>query len=339
MTNGNKGSDKYDFASTDLLIFIWEKRIPLSVISGTAAILSVIVSFTITPLFKSTVILFPTTNASVSKNLLADNYGGKSSIYEIGEENQAEQLLQVLNSEEIKDRIVEKYNLMKHYGIDPKSSFPLTQLDAAYRSNVHFKRTEYMSVQIDVMDKDPQIAANIANDISYFTDTVYNSMLKKRALDAFFIVEKEYNEMYANNMQIKDSLDLIRSLGINNYNVQADRYHEAYGKALVSGNDQALKVLDEKFKIMSKYGGTYDILSSQIIYQTGVLSRLKQRYLEAKVEAEQNLPHKFVVDTAIKAEKKAYPKKSIIVIVSTLSAFLFGLILIIVSDNLKKKQK
>ena len=337
MANEKKDYTKYDFASTDLLIYIWEKKVPLSVISIGAIIISIIVSFTITPLFKSTVILFPTTNASVSKNLLADNYGGKNTIYEIGEEEQAEQLLQILNSEEIKNRIVKKYNLKEHYGIDSTSSYPQTRLNNAFRSNVRFKRTEYMSVQVDVMDKDPQMAANIANDISAFTDTVYNEVLKQRAKDALRIVEKEYNDNYIVNMKTKDSIDKIRSLGINNYNAQADRLYEAYGKALVSGNSQALKTLNEKFEIISKYGGTYDILSSQLNYQTGVLSRLKQRLLEAKVEAEQTLTHKFIVDSAIKAEKKAYPKKSLIVIVSTFSAFLFGLLLLIMSDNLKKK--
>jgi capsular polysaccharide biosynthesis protein len=332
-----KDFTKYDFASTDLLIYIWEKRIPLAIISGLAAILSLVVSFTITPLFKSTVIMFPTTNASVSKNLLADNYGGKTTIYEIGEEEQAEQLLQVLNSEEIKNMIIKKYNLMEHYGIDVNSSFPNTQLDAAYRSNMRFKRTEFMSVQVDVMDGDPQMAADIANDISAFTDTVYNLTLKQRSVEAFHLVEKEYLEMLANVTMIKDSMDFLRGKGINNYNSQSDRYHEAYGKAIVAGNVQAIKTLQNRLDTISKYGGTYDLLGTQLGIQMGVFVRLKQRYLEAKLEADNNLPHIFVVDKAIKAEKKAYPKKSLIIIVSTLSAFLFGLLILIVSDNLKKK--
>ncbi len=339
MANDKKGESRYDFASTDLLIYIWEKRVPLSIISVTAAILSIIVSFTITPLFKSTVIMFPTASASISKNLMADNYSGRFSIYEIGEEEQAERLLQVLNSEEIKNRIIWKYDLMKHYGIDSTSKFPLTQLNAAFRSKVRFRRTEFMSVQVDVMDKDPQMAADIANDISALTDTVFNSMLKQRALEAFNLVEKEYNGMLDSYQMVQDSLNLIRSLGINNYVAQADRYHEAYGKALVSGNDQAIKILDEKFKVMSQYGGDYDVFNTQLSFSAGVLSRMKLRYVEAKIELEQALPHKFVVDNAVKAEKKAYPKKSIIVIVSTLSAFLLGLILLIVNDNLKRKLK
>lgn len=337
MASSNKNAKIYDFTSTDILIYIWEKRNILGLITLAAAVLSVVVSFTITPLFRSVVVLFPTASASISKNLLSDSYGGRYTIYEIGEENQAEQLMQVLNSEEIKDRIIRKYNLLEHYGIEPDSKFPRTQLDAAYKSRVRFRRTEFMSVQIIVMDKDPVFAAGIANDIAAFTDTVFHNILKQRAMDAFELVEKEYNELLVATQETKDSLDVLRSLGIHNYSTQAERYHEAYGKALVSGNTNAIKTMEEKFRILSKYGGTYDILANQLNYQVSVLSRLKQRYVEAKVEAEQTLPHKFVVDQAFIAEKKAYPKKSIIVIVSTLSAFLFGLILLIIRDNLKSK--
>jgi len=337
MLNEQKGSPKYDFASTDLLIYIWRKRVPLMIISAAAAVLSIIVSFTITPLFKSTVIMFPTASASISKNLLADNYSGRYSIYEIGDEEQAEKLMQVLNSEEIKNRIIEKYNLKEHYGIEPDSKYPQTQLNEAYRSKIRIRRTEFMSVEVEVKDSDPQMAADIANDISSLTDTIFSDMLRQRALQAFRIVEKEYNDMLASYQQTQDSLSFLRTQGINNYLAQADRYHEAYGKALVLGNSQAIRALDDKFEIMAEFGGDYDVYNTQLSYFAAVLSRMKLRYVEAKIELEQALPHKFIVDRAVKADKKAYPKKSVIVIVSTLSAFLLSLLLLILNDNLKSK--
>jgi uncharacterized protein involved in exopolysaccharide biosynthesis len=55
------------------------------------------------------------------------------------------------------------------------------------------------------------------------------------------------------------------------------------------------------------------------------------------VEAEQNLAHKFVVERAIPPEKKAYPNKSLIVIVSTFASLLFALIVLIVIDNIKER--
>jgi len=53
-----------------------------------------------------------------------------------------------------------------------------------------FRLTEYMSVEISVMDRDPDLSASIANDISDLVDTVYNSMKKERAAEALRLVRK-----------------------------------------------------------------------------------------------------------------------------------------------------
>ncbi|MCF8379808.1 MAG: hypothetical protein K9H49_09540 [Bacteroidales bacterium] len=339
MSKENHVNYDYDFSSTDFLIYMWNKRVPLFIVSFLAGIASILISFSITPKFRSTVVMFPTTSTSISKNLLADNYSGRASMYEIGEEEQSEQLMQILNSEEIKNRIIEKYNLMEHYGIEPDSKFPMTQLYAEFSSNINFELTQYLSVIIDVLDADPQIAADIANDIASLVDTVYNRMLKQRAIDGFKLVEKEYNAMVINIEELEDSIDIIRSLGINHYEAQSERYHEALGRAINENNIKAQRIFEEKLAVLAKYGGTYTVLRDQLQLSVQRLSRMHQRYQEAQIEAEQNLPHIFIVDSAFKAEKKAYPKKSIIVIISTLAAFLLTLITLIVAENIKKKVK
>lgn len=337
MAKDNKSSYNYDFSSTDLLIYIWDKRVPLFIVTLIAGVASILISFTITPKFKSTVVMFPTTSTSISKNLLSDNYNGRSSMYEIGEEEQAEQLMQILKSEEIRDRVINKYKLMEHYEIDSTSKFPLTQLYSEFNSNINFELTQYLSVVIDVMDPDPQMAADMANDIAALVDTVYNRMLKQRAIDAFYLVEKEYNTMNENMDFLQDSINKIRALGINDYETQSERYYEALAQAINSGNTKAQKIFEKKLKVLSTYGGNYAVIRDHLQQEVVRLSRMKQRYQEAKLEAEQNLPHIFIVDSAYKSEKKAYPKKSIIVIISTLAAFMLSLISLIVIENIRKK--
>ena len=327
----------YDFSSVDLLIYMWSKRVPLTIITFIAGVASILISFTIPPKFNSAVVMFPTTSTSIAKNLLSDNYSGRSSMYEIGEEEQSEQLMQILKSEEIRNRIIEKYHLMEHYDIDPDSKFPKTQLFAEYKSNINFELTQYLSVVIDVLDTDPQMAADIANDIASLVDTVYNHMLKQRAIDAFVLVENEYNTMVENMAVLQDSINKIRALGINDYETQSERYHEALARAINEGNVKAQRILEEKLSVLSKYGGNYVIIRDHLQQEAQRLSRMKQRIQEAELEAEQNLPHIFIVDSAFKAEKKAYPKKSIIVILSTLSAFLLTFISLIVIENIRKK--
>ncbi len=333
-----KTGEGFDFDSSNLILFLYKWRKPLIIVSVAAAISSVIFSlpFFIPPKYKSTVILFPTSTASVSKSLLAKNAQTKQDLLEFGEEEQAEQLIQILNSDEIRTRVVQKYDLMNHYDIDTTSKYKYTNLFKEYESNISFKRTEFMSVKIDVYDTDAQLSANIANDIAALLDSTKNRMQKERAFKAMSIAEQEYFSMRDYVKMLEDSLNELRAMGINDYESQAERLTEYYAKSILEGKSGATKQLEEKLKVLSQYGGAYVSIRDMLEYEKEQLSHLRAKYQEAKVDAEQTLPHKFVVNNAFKAEKKSYPVRWLIVVVSTISAFLLSILVIVALENFKK---
>ena len=313
----DKPKNSYNFSSVDLLIYIWKKRWILGMVGLITGIASIVISLMITPMFQASVIMYPATNVMISKELLVQNFSGKN-VHGFGDEEQAEQLLQVLNSEPIRTRIIEKYDLMNHYEIDPEGKYPKTELFEQYRSNINFRLTEYMSVEIDVMDKDPEIAADIANDISDLVDTVYNSVIKDRAWEALRLVEGEYRDAEETLDLIRDSLDLISSQLTSN---------------METGDDPT----DVMIRTLSENGAFYFSMINQIRNQSGIVAGLSLRYKEARLEAEQDLTYKFVIEHAFPPEKKAYPNKSLIVIVSTFASLLLALIVLIVIDNVKAR--
>ncbi len=334
----NQEEKKGEFNTTNFLLFLWKWWKPLLIIVVVAAVSSAGFSFLITPKFKSTVVLFPTSTNAVSKALLSDNSGPKQDILEFGEEEQAEQVLQILNSNEIRSRVIQKFDLASHYEIDPTSPYKMTDLIAEYNDNITFRRTEYMAVEINVMDKDPQMAADIANNISDLLDTVKNKMQKERAVKAFKIVEAEYNNLRSQIKGMEDSLASLRRIGINDYETQAEAYNVQLAIALSKNNNAGVKAIEERLKVLGEYGGSYVSLRDELEHEKKQLSAIKAKYDEAKVDAENNLPAKFVVDRAYKAEKKSYPVRWIIVVVSTMSAFLLAMLVLVVLDGLRKKK-
>lgn len=323
-------NSSYDFDSGNLLAFFYQWRKPLLIITVAAAVISAVVSLLIENKYKSTVVMFPTQHNSISKALIAENFGGKDDVLAFGEEEQAEQLLQILNSDEIRNRIIKKYDLMHHYEIEDDDKYKYTTLQKMYESNVKFDRTEFMSVEIEVLDKNPDTAAMIANDIAALVDSVQNRMRKEIAVQAFKIVEEEYNNNKAYVKSLEDSLDALRALGINDYESQAERLHEQLAKAIVDGKKNAVKELEERIKILSKYGGAYVSIRDQLEYEKKQLTFLRGKYNEAKVDAEKELEHKFIVNNAFPAEKKSYPIRWLIVVVSTFAAFLFAVFAILI---------
>ncbi|MCI0523163.1 MAG: hypothetical protein L0Y37_05865 [Bacteroidales bacterium] len=69
--------------------------------------------------------------------------------------------------------------------------------------------------------------------------------------------------------------------------------------------------------------------------ETEFLGLIRGRYLEALALSQQNMPYTLVVDRAVVAEKKAYPRRSIMVIVSTASALVLAALILFVAGGVK----
>ncbi len=334
----NKITENNEFDSSNFIFFLykWRKHLIIITIAAIAASLIFSSPYFITPEYKSTVIMFPTSTNSISKALLSNNLGVNDDILKFGEDEQAEQMLQILNSSRIRSKIISKYDLMDHYNIDKNSKYKKTKLYREYKNNIKFRRTEYMAVKITVFDKDPQMAADIANNIANLLDSTKNEMQKARAIKGFKIVKAEYLKLKNEVHKKEDSLTSLRKLGVQDYESQAEMINRQLAMELAKGNKEAIKRLDDKLAVLAKYGGPYVSLRDALEYEKKQLSVLKEKYEEAKVDAEQILPQKFIVDSAYKAEKKSYPIRWLIVVTSTLSTILLSFLVIIIIENLSK---
>lgn len=301
-----------------------------------SAVVSAGVSLLIRNKYVSTVVMFPTSTNAISKALISTSYGLKEDIMAFGEEEQAEQMLQILNSNEIRSRVIEKFNLTEHYRIDPESKYKNTKLYETYNENISFSRTEYMAVQIRVVDEDPQLAADIANEIANLYDTVKNNMQKQRAVEGFQIVEATYKDLESNIQWKEDSLAVLRMKGVQDYESQSERLYEGLVREIGKGNMSAVKLIQNELDTIAKYGTAYVSIRDALEYDKKQLSEVKGKYEEAKVDAEQIIPQKFIVDSAFKAEKKTYPVRWLIVVVSVFSTLLMSIVLIILYENFKK---
>jgi len=325
-----------DFDSTSLVIFLYKWRKPLFIVIASALLGSWFFSLPwfITPKFQSTVILFPASTNSVSKALLSDQSGKGQDLMTFGEDEQAEQLLQILNSNKIRNRIIQKFSLMKHYDIDSTSTFKNEDLYKEYDRNISFRRTEFMAVKISVLDKDAQMAADIANKIAELLDSTKNEMQRERASKGFKIVEVEYKTLQQEIEKIVDSLVALGALGVNDVEYQSQVLNQQMAIATMNGNRNGMTALQKKLDVLGKYGGIYMSLKNSLEFKTDQLTILQTKYKEAKVDAEEDIPQKFIVNDAYKAERKSYPVKWLIMLVSTFSAFFLSVIVIIIMEKI-----
>ena len=329
----------FKFTSIDLIDFAWKKRYPLMIITLAAIVVSTIVSYRITELYKSSVVLYPIPAASVSKYLFTTAYAGKQTLYEFGEEEQCDQLIQILNTDKIKNRIIEKYDLFSHYEINPNDKHKNFEMDKQYRSKIRFRRTKYVSVLIEVLDKDPVIAANIANDISALVDSTMNGIQHERTLQGLKTVELAFLASDTVIKKLEDSLKVYQSMGVLDIEYQTKELTRAYATAILEGKESKLKPIENKLKLLEKYSGPFTSLSEKLILEYNRRMVLEQRYTEAKVDADQMLPYKYVIDKALPADKKSYPKKSLIIIQFTIATFIFAYVILLILAFIQSRKK
>ena len=327
-----------NFDSSKILVFLYRWRKALLITGLVAAVLSVFFSSSlfIFPLYRSTVIMYPASSNSISKALLSEYAGTNQDILEFGEDAQTEQMLQILNSNKIKDRIIRQFNLAKHYGIDTASKYRNLKLYRRYETNITFKRTEYMAVKISVLDKDAQMAADIANTIAALLDSVKNDMQKERAIQGLRIVEAEYNQLRNEIRAMEDSLTELRKLGVHDYETQAEMINQQLAIEIAKGNTRGIEALNNKLDVLAQYGGPYVSLRDALDYEKKQLSFVKSKYEEAKIDATESIPQKFIVETAYKSERKAYPIRWIIVALSIISALFMACLVILMAEGAGK---
>lgn len=325
--------------SIKLLAKIYKWRKPLIIVTLLAAVISIVCSFLISPQYIATAVIFPARTFSVSKLLVEQNIGNQEDYMELGDEDDAEKLLQILNSTEIRKRVADDYNLWENWKINKEGDYADHYLKLKWSEMVSFKRTDYVSIKIDVYDYVAARAAKIANSIVSYADSVKFRMTKEIAKQALTIVEEEYANTITRITELEDSLQKIRVLGVLDYKAEINAYSKAMAKAVSKGDRSGIANLQVKLDNLSKYGLAYEGVFQNLRKYRLKYPLIKQKYDEAVVNYTKHLPSKFIVDKATTNEKKARPVRAIIVIVPTVSAFLLALLYLMFSDKLIEIKK
>lgn len=312
-----------------LLAFLWKNKKVLVIITGVAFVVSVVVSLLLTPLYLSTAVVFPTASSNVS---FSEQRNVKAGSMDFGEEDQAEQLVQILSSSRIKDKIVAKYDLLKHYEIDPNDENKNFKLNEEYNDHFSFTRTKFGSIQIDVLDKDPELAAKMANDIVDLIDTVKNEMIRERTRPAFEINIRKMKQLEKDKDYVINRLDSLAKLGVVSTDVRSNLF-----QALVdSKSPEEKRDIKAQIEANMKFGSLFDALEHKRNEMIINIETFKVAYEQAESDANAQFNHKFVVEKAVVADKKEKPKRMIIVLVATLGGFVLGVFFLLIRDKIQE---
>lgn len=328
-TTMSESIENFEQERQNLLVFIWKNRKVIGIVTGVGMIAALVISLIMTPVFRSTAIVFPTATSTVS---FSEQRNAKAAAMDFGEEEQAEQLVQILQSSKIRDRIVEEFDLYKHYDIALDDQNKRHKLVKEYGNNFLFVRTRYGSIQIDVLDRDPELAAKMANKVVDLIDSVKNEMLYQRTSEAFKVAQRKRDQLQSDLDAISHRIDSLASIGVMNIDARAGLY-QAY---VDSKNPSEKEEIKKKLDINEKLGSLYDELEHVRREKITNMEVFMETYEQTESDANTALNHKFVVEQAVVADKKDKPKRSIVVILGTLGSFIFIVFVLLVREKLRE---
>lgn len=275
--------------SLDLVNFII-RHFRKFVIGGlAAAVLSAIISLLIKPLYESTVTLYPSSNITEARTLLGEV---TSNTALFGGDDATEKLIQVINSEQVREYLKKTWDLAGHYRIKPGERYPNTLIAEKMDRYIRCSKTSFGSVEIKVRDRDREMACDMANDMASRADTIFNNLQRNAARVMLDEISRSYQLQDLLVRQYEDTLSSLQGAA-------------------------ALKI--------------YSTLETENDY----LGLIRGRYLEALALSQQTMPYTLVVDRAVVAEKKVYPRRSVIVIVSTASFLILLALILFVVEGVK----
>lgn len=275
--------------SVDLINFFIRHFRKFIIAGIAAAVISAIVSLLLKPLYESTVILYPSSNITEASTLLGEA-SSRAALF--GDDDATEKLIQVIESEQVRDYLKQKYDLARHYNIKPGERYPNTLLAEKMDKYLRCTKTSFGSVEISVRDRDREIACAMANDMAARADTIFNNLQRGAASVMLDEITRSYE---LQDRLVRQYEDTLRN----------------------QGGTAALRI--------------YTTLETENEY----LGLMRGKYLEALAMSRQTMPYTLVVDRAVVAEKKAWPRRSIMVLVSTVSVLLLLALVLFVVEGVK----
>jgi len=314
-----------DFFDNQKILQVIRKRFLHFLVIGIVAIaLSAIFSspFFITPKFKSTARVYPINLAVMSM------------------ESESEQLLEIISSNDIKFRVFDAFRLNEVYGISKDDPQYLTNMLSEYDSNVSAKKTEFETVELNVLDKDPVRACRMCDSIIHF----YNLKVREMHTSKNWEMTRILSDNIRMRTKERDSLIQLmnehrKQYQILDFSTQVRDVTRGYMDALASGREDTPggREIKKLYNSLSEKGGESFILENSFVKTIKTIDSLKVLYDINYSEATKKITFSHVVEKPVPADKKAYPVRWVLVAMTLFSSLFFALLLFIILEYYREK--
>jgi len=250
-------------------------------------------------------------------------------------ETRADQLLQLLESNSIRDSLLLKFDLARHYDIDTTGPSGRAELYNLYNERVDIDKTRYESVQIEVTDEDPVLARDMANEILRQVDLLARRLQRANSSELLNILDEGIVLLKHRSDSVAARLNELRSTnGLLEYGTQTEELTKAYMRLLTRGGtpaqkEQVLGLLKE----LEQKGGEFRSLSQWNDMLVATYGQQMADHQKVLLDVRKELTYTNVIVYPEVSDKKVYPVRWLVVLVSVASALLLCSIFVFLREQ------
>lgn len=303
------------------LVIRWKWH--LLVIMGAALVLSAVFSspWFIKPKYKSFAVVYP------------------SNLIPYSSETPTEQMLQLFKSEDIADSLIKKFDLGQHYNIGQADNFYNSKLKKELDGNLSIRKTEFESVIIEALDTDPKIACGMVKELILLMNQKARGLQREKTAEVVQIYSDQLISKQKQIDSIQARMDTLRNAyNLLDYNLQVKEYTKGYIKnanAGSAGNKEIKGFLDN----MKKFGGEFLFLGGYLSSLTASYNDIKKEYDKSVSDLKKVLTYTNTVTSPVVADKKTYPVRWLIVLITAMASLFVSVIIITMIDKSKIESK
>lgn len=247
-------------------------------------------------------------------------------------ETRTDQLLQLLESNSIRDSLIVRFDLATAYEVDTTKGGGYFSLYNEFQERVEVSKTRYESVMIEVMDEDPVRARDMVKAMLHQVDELARRLQREKSHEVLVIAERAMRNEQVKLDSIEARLAVLRqNSGLLVYEGQTEELTRGYLLMLSTpGVSQAR--MDEvrgMFKNLEENGGEFRALTDLSDKFRNNYDRLLTEYEKLVNDVTKVLTYTNVVIYPEVPDKKAYPIRWVIVVVATASALFLCFVLLL----------
>ncbi|MBO72713.1 MAG: hypothetical protein CMD35_03760, partial [Flavobacteriales bacterium] len=239
------------------------------------------------------------------------------------EESPTEQMIQMLESDAIRDELCSKFKLDSLYDIEEGEPYYKDLLYKEYSDHVQVKKTKLESVEIEVLSTSPQVAHEMVKSIIDLYNVQVKTLQDEKLKEAVVTVKEMMEQKKVEVDDLESKLNVLRrEFGILDYGSQVKNLSKEYYKLLARSNVDPNKIAKVKAELdnLKLKGVEYENLSGRLWSVRDSYNSFKLKYEEHVKELNRKKEYAIEIVNPYKADKKSYPVRWLIVLVSVFIA-------------------